>query len=47
MYASFFAGNEAYARVMEKCGMKYSHFSEKEFEYMGEERDLTYYVIGG
>ncbi len=30
---------------MEKCGMKYDHFVEKELEYLGEERDLTYYVI--
>ena len=46
VYASFFTGNDASARVMEKCGMKYSHFSEKELEYLGEERDLTYYVTG-
>ena len=32
-------------KVMEKCGMKYDHFVEKEIEYLGEERDLTYYVI--
>lgn len=47
VYASYFTGNDASARVMQKCGMKYSHFSEKEFEYLGEERDLTYYVTGG
>ena len=47
VYASFFTGNDASARVMQKCGMKYSHFSEKELEYLGEERDLTYYVTGG
>ncbi len=45
VFASFFTGNEASRRVMEKCGMKYSHFCEKEFTYLGEERDLTYYVI--
>ena len=45
VYASFFTGNDASKKVMEKCGMKYDHFVEKEFEYLGEERDLTYYVI--
>ena len=41
--ASFFTGNEASRRVMEKCGMTYSRFSEKELFYLGVERDLTYY----
>ena len=45
VYASFFTGNEASRRVMEKCGMKYSHFREKELTYLGKERDLTYYAI--
>ena len=45
VYASFFTGNEASKKVMEKCGMHYDHFVEKEFEYLGVERDLTYYVI--
>ena len=45
VYASFFTGNEASKRVMEKCGMHYDHFSPKELEYLGVERDLTYYVI--
>ena len=45
VYASFFTGNEASRRVMEKCGMKYSHFVEKELTYLGMERDLTYYAI--
>jgi len=45
VYASFFTGNDASRRVMEKCGMTYSHFSGKEFVYLGTERDLTYYVI--
>ena len=45
VYASFFTGNDASRKVMEKCGMTYSHFSEKEFCYLGAERDLTYYVI--
>lgn len=44
-YASFFTGNDASQRVMEKCGMSYSHFSEKELTYLGAERDLTYYVV--
>ncbi|MBR3293151.1 MAG: GNAT family N-acetyltransferase [Oscillospiraceae bacterium] len=43
--ASFFSGNEASRRVMEKCGMRYSHFSEKELSYLDRERDLSYYVI--
>ena len=45
VYASFFTGNDASRRVMEKCGMTYDHFSEKELTHMGKERDLTYYVI--
>ena len=45
VYASFFAGNDASRRVMEKCGMVYSRFSEKELSYLGVERDLIYYVI--
>ena len=43
--ASYFTGNEASRRVMEKCGMRYERFSEKELEYLGLERDLTYYSI--
>ena len=31
--------------IMEKCGMTFSRFSEKEIEYLGEQRDLTYYMI--
>ncbi len=45
VYASFFTGNEASRRVMEKCGMAFSRFSEKELSYLGVERDLTYYSI--
>ena len=30
---------------MEKCGMTYDHFSEKELTYLDVPRDLTYYVI--
>lgn len=45
IYASFFTGNEASRRVMEKCGMTFCRFSEKELTYLGEERDLTYYAI--
>lgn len=44
--ASYFTGNDASRRVMEKCGMEYLRFSEREFEYLGELRDLTYYAIG-
>ena len=43
--ASYFTGNDASRRVMEKCGMTYSRFSPQEFEYLGELRDLTYYAI--
>ena len=43
--ASFFTGNEASRRVMEKCGMSYSRFSEKELTYLDRERDLIYYEI--
>ena len=43
--ASFFTGNDASRRVMEKCGMKYSHIGEKELTYLGIERDLTYYSV--
>ena len=45
VYASFFTGNDASRRVMEKCGMSYSHFSEKELSYLDIPRDLTYYKI--
>lgn len=45
VYASFFTGNEASRRVMEKCGMRFSHFSERELEYLGLWRDLSYYSI--
>ena len=43
--ASFFPGNDASRRVMEKCGMKYCRTSEKELTYLGAERDLIYYII--
>ena len=46
VYASCFSDNDASRRVMEKCGMTYDHFSEKELRYLGLERDLIYYVIG-
>ena len=45
VYASFFAGNDASRRVMEKCGMTFCRFSPKETTYLGIERDLTYYSI--
>ena len=45
VYASFFTGNDASRRVMEKCGMTYDHVSEKELTYLGIERDLMYYAI--
>ena len=45
VFASFFSGNDASRRVMEKCGMRFDHFSEKELTYLGVERDLTYYAL--
>lgn len=45
VYASFFVGNDASKRVMEKSGMTYNRYSPKELEYFGKERDLIYYVI--
>ena len=45
VYASYFTGNDASRRVMEKCGMTFSHFSENELTYLGIPRDLTYYVM--
>lgn len=45
VFASFFTGNNASKRVMEKAGMVYSHTNLKELEYQGEERDLVYYKI--
>lgn len=45
VYASFFTGNDASRRVMEKCGLRYSHFVENELTYLDVPRDLTYYVI--
>ena len=45
VYASFFTGNDASRRVMEKVGMTYDHLTEKERTYLGAERDLTYYVV--
>ena len=43
--ASFFPGNDASRRVMEKCGMTYHRTSEKELTYLGTQRDLIYYII--
>lgn len=45
VYASFFTGNEASKRVMEKSGMTFDRFSEKELTYLDVERDLVYYSI--
>lgn len=45
VYASYFTGNDASRRVMEKCGMTYHHDSPKELTYLGIERDLVYYTI--
>ena len=45
VYASFFIGNDASKRVMEKNGMKFNRYSYKELVYKGIERDLIYYSI--
>jgi len=45
VFASFFPENTGSRRIMEKCGMTYSHTNEKEFEYLGKERDLIYFKI--
>lgn len=45
IYASYFPGNDASRRVMEKCGMRFDHVSEKELVYQGVERDLIYYSL--
>jgi len=43
--ASYFPGNEASRRVMEKCGMKFERYSENELEYLGVKRDLIYCCV--
>ena len=43
--ASYFPGNDASRRVMEKCGMRFWRTSEKEMNYLGVDRDLIYYGI--
>ena len=43
--ASYFTDNDASRRVMEHCGMTYLRFSENEMEYLGTQRDLTYYAL--
>lgn len=45
VYASFFPENTASKRVMEKCGMTFSHVRERELTYLDRERDLIYYSI--
>ena len=45
IYASYFIGNIASKRVMEKSGMTYDHYNAKELTYLGVERDLEYYSI--
>lgn len=45
VYASFFPENIASKKVMEKCGMIYSHTNKNELTYQGKERDLIYYKI--
>ena len=45
VFASFFKGNIASKRVMEKAGMTYSHTNISELEYLGIMRDLDYFKI--
>lgn len=45
VYGSFFPENTASKRVMEKCGMTFSHINENEFDYLGKQRDLIYFKI--
>ncbi len=45
VYASFFVGNDASRRVMEKCGMTYDHVAEEPLTYLGQEKDLVFYSI--
>ena len=45
IYASYFPENVASKRVMEKCGMVYSHKNENELTYLGKKRDLIYYKL--
>lgn len=45
IYASYFEGNLASKRVMEKCNMIYSHTNYNELEYLGKSRNLIYYKI--
>lgn len=44
VYASYFVGNDKSKHVMEKCGMKYSHFAKDEINYLGISRDVIYYI---
>lgn len=43
--ASYFVGNDASKRVMEKCGMVFDRYQKDEFVYLGISRDLIYYKI--
>lgn len=45
IYASYFVGNDASRRVMEKCGMTYHHYAPHEIQYLDVDRDLIYYAI--
>ena len=47
VFASFFTGNDASRRVMEKCGMTFDRFSENELTYLDIPRDLIYYSVCG
>ena len=43
--AAAFKENIGSWRVMEKCGMKYSHIVENEIEWKGKSHDVVYYEM--
>lgn len=43
IYAAAFKENKASLRIMEKCGMRYSHTVEAEIEWQGKKHDVVYY----
>lgn len=45
VFASFFPENKASEMVMKKCGMSFDHYSARELNYLGVDRDLVYYSI--
>lgn len=43
--ASFFVGNTASERIMQKCGLEYSNINKDELFYLGKSHDLVYYKL--